>query len=601
MTFSDKIKLVEEHLNGGHFNINLEDNLISCSKGFLNIVEATSGESLTYEEWISFFYKSDHDDITESLERVKNGNAVEKELLRTVTENGKKPITLKLKPIFEEGAIRSVFGIIQCTPHRRNEGNTFKHNHPNLEHITDTIPGVVYRLKVTPDKEQSFEFISGRCKQLLGVESEALLQDFNLVWKIIHPDDRKIMYNSLDDLIKNRGSWRNEFRILTEDDTYKWILGKADFDEVRPDGSMLWSGVLLDVTDRKFLEEELQRKNHLLEHAQELSTMGFWNWKLEENTVEWSDQLYHIYGLDKDSFESNFEGYLSHVHPDDRESTRSLILDALDHKKDFSFEERIIRRDGEIRYLQTWGDTILDEDGDVAEMFGACIDITELKSAEQKLRESLREKEVLLQEVHHRVKNNLQLITGLIDLQINNTVQKKVREKLEDNKLRIFSIAKVHEAFLQKGSFANIQFNEYLSELITNISQSVQVEECNIGLQVDLEETVLNVNQAIPCGLLLNELLINAYQHAFPDDSGEIKVKLAESNETFQLSIEDNGTGIPDEVDPENPQTLGFLLVKTLIDQLEAELTEFKRKAGTRFTITFKKGAVRGSSSNLGA
>ena len=219
--------------------------------------------------------------------------------------------------------------------------------------------------------------------------------------------------------------------------------------------------------------------------------------------------------------------------------------------------------------------------------------ISELKSVENELRKSLEEKGVMLAEIHHRVKNNLAVISGLLQLQVMQSNNDEINKALMDSQLRVQSIALIHEKLYGSDSLAYIKYDKYIEDLLDTIKEtySNQVKEIKITTKID--DISLNINQAIPCSLLINEVLINAYKHAFTEqDKGEIFIEISSVKKNVQVSISDNGKGIESNIKKDiNESSLGFTLIKTLTAQLDGT-SEFKNNElgkGAMFELTFKK------------
>ena len=214
----------------------------------------------------------------------------------------------------------------------------------------------------------------------------------------------------------------------------------------------------------------------------------------------------------------------------------------------------------------------------------------ERKRAEEALHASLREKEILLREVHHRVKNNMQVISGLLDLQASSSGNPELIERLNESQSRIRSMALVHEKLYGSKDFARIDLVGYVRALSQELFQSYKINPGKIDLIVQTDGDVyVDINKAIPCGLILNELISNALQHAFPGDGpGEIKIIIGETKETeIEIVIRDNGVGLPDDVDIHQPRTVGLHLVNGLVkNQIDGQI-EVRRDNGTEFRIKF--------------
>ncbi|MBD2503327.1 PAS domain-containing protein [Anabaena azotica FACHB-119] len=214
-------------------------------------------------------------------------------------------------------------------------------------------------------------------------------------------------------------------------------------------------------------------------------------------------------------------------------------------------------------------------------------DITEQRETEEKIKAYLKEKEVLLKEIHHRVKNNLGIVSSLLQMQSRRTQDSQARDILRDSQNRIASIALVHEKLYRSNDLANIDFAQYIPDLTTHLFDSYNVSSNCIRLNIQVEDVSLDIETAIPCGLIINELVSNALKYAFPHNrGGEIQVRLfQEKDQSLTLVVQDNGIGLPAEFDNKKAKTLGITLVQGLVKQLRGKL-EIQSQVGTEFKIS---------------
>ncbi len=218
-------------------------------------------------------------------------------------------------------------------------------------------------------------------------------------------------------------------------------------------------------------------------------------------------------------------------------------------------------------------------------------DITERKKAEEQIKASLKEKEVLLQEIHHRVKNNMQVISSLLRLQAGETRDKREEELLRDSRNRIKSMALIHEKLYQSKDLSHINFNDYVGVMVKSLYRSYGVDTGKIALKIESGDISIGIDTAIPCGLIVNELVSNALKYAFPEGKkGEVNIALRKSSgDALELIVSDNGAGIPEGVDFRNTGSLGLRLVVTLAEnQLQGKI-KYNRAKGTEFKIRFKE------------
>jgi two-component sensor histidine kinase len=233
--------------------------------------------------------------------------------------------------------------------------------------------------------------------------------------------------------------------------------------------------------------------------------------------------------------------------------------------------------------------------------FGIYTDITQLRQTEQNLRDSLEEKEILLSEVHHRVKNNLAIISGLLLLEAMNwDDDSTVSKVLMQSKLRIHSMAQIHEKLYESNDFANLDLEDYISDLVVTIRDSIKGQKNDVEIDIDCDNIGLNINQALPCALIINELVTNSFKYAFEDNQkGELKVKFKSNGEPINLMVSDNGPGLPANFKKMAEQSLGHRLVSQLVKQLDGDINvETSQGEGTRYEITFNKKKKSGSASN---
>jgi two-component sensor histidine kinase len=215
----------------------------------------------------------------------------------------------------------------------------------------------------------------------------------------------------------------------------------------------------------------------------------------------------------------------------------------------------------------------------------------EVLRSEQAVRASLREKEVLLKEIHHRVKNNLQVISSLLNLQARYLPDPAARAIFTQSQNRVQSIALVHERLYESADLSHIDFRKYTTILLDNVFDTHGAESRGIGKAIDVGDASLTVDLAVPCGLIVNELVTNALKHAFPGDrTGTVQVILRETTGgDFDLTVKDDGVGMRADIDPRNTASLGLDLVFTFAEQLNAEV-EIGREGGTSFRFRFQKG-----------
>ena len=259
-------------------------------------------------------------------------------------------------------------------------------------------------------------------------------------------------------------------------------------------------------------------------------------------------------------------------------------------EKDIPYDiiHRIVKKGGEVRYVHEQAKHYKDENGNIIRSLGTVQDVTKTVLAEKEIRKSLHEKETLLKEIHHRVKNNLQIITSLMYLQSQNTHDDKTIRLFMETIDRVKSMAMVHEQMYMGQDLNNISVKDYIQNLVNQLMQSYNTGEIKINLKLD--DLALKIDQAVPCGLIINEILTNSYKYAFKDlpDNREkiITITFTRTGDKCNLVISDNGIGLPKDFDIEEPESLGMTLITTLSTQLDADL-KLDGSNGTKYELTF--------------
>ena len=226
-------------------------------------------------------------------------------------------------------------------------------------------------------------------------------------------------------------------------------------------------------------------------------------------------------------------------------------------------EHRVVIPSGQLRWVQWTNRAIFDDEGSLIAYQAVGRDIDDRKRAEEKLKESLKEKDLLLREIHHRVKNNLQVISSLLKLQSRCAKRTACRDIFEASQRRLQSMALIHEKLYQSGNLADIDFKAYIESLGARLLAASSVPGSQITLQTEIVAAPLGIDVAMPCGLISNELISNSLKHAFPGQKkGVIEVYFGSCSHEFELVVRDDGVGLPENLDLENAETLGLRLVR---------------------------------------
>lgn len=347
-------------------------------------------------------------------------------------------------------------------------------------------------------------------------------------------------------------------------------------------------GILLSIISVK-RRKALRALRHSHERFRTVANFTYdWEYWMNPNGhfVYISPSCERITGYKAKEFFKDPELFNKIIHPEDKDIF-------LRHYKDQKFdpiEFRIITRSGEERWIGHVCQPVFSrKDGQYLGRRGNNRDITDKKLAEVRIRAALEEKEILLREIYHRVKNNMQVISSILKLQARHIQDEETLRMFRDTQNRVKSMSLVHEKLYQSKDLSNINFSDYTRSLISLLFSSYNVNPRTISVKFDMDRIVLNIKTAIPIGLIISEIVSNSLKYAFPEGRvGEIIFKLRKVDaENFSLIISDNGVGIPEDIDFEKSDSLGMHLIKALTTQIHGSVS-LDRNNGTTYTIRFK-------------
>ncbi|WP_292346526.1 PAS domain S-box protein [Methanoregula sp. PtaB.Bin085] len=460
------------------------------------------------------------------------------------------------------------------------------------------------------DRDRKIVYESTSSERILGYPAGSLVgrnpQDY------IHPDDRERVSEDFREVIKGTNNGvPTEFRILKADGSYLWVdaIGTNLLGVPGVDGIVI---TIRPIEQRKQMENELRENQIRLATAMDMASLVNWEFDVNTGMFTFNDRFYALYGTTAEQeggYRMPAETYVREfVHPDDVAYATSVIgnvASITDPNYSAEVEHRIIRRDGEMRYVIVRFGVIMDKDGRVVRTRGANQDITNQKMMESEIRslnrsleqrvvqrteelnKSLQEKELLLREIHHRVKNNLQIIISILRLQKRHITDPVTLTALMDGESRVRSMALVHEKLYRSKDLEHIDIGDYLKALTQYLFTTYAIEQRRIAFSVAIGDLSLDIQRAIPIGLILNELISNALKHAFPEGrKGEVRITGKKEEDRILIFIEDNGVGFPDGLDWKHTQSLGMHLVMTLIDQVRGTIELATGSKGSRFTIS---------------
>jgi len=441
--------------------------------------------------------------------------------------------------------------------------------------------------------------------------------DFYDWLKHVHPGDRERVRRSFRKYWKNGEKFHTEYRFRRKDGSYFYGENKGVF--LRDEEGCICRalGVIKDITDIKIASEKLKEsEERYRKFLQNFRGIGFQG-DIEFNALFIHGSLEEITGYTEEDFCPNGLRWDRVIHPEDlpailedAEKLRTVSGTAIER------EYRIKRKDGNICWVREIIQNISDESGIPLLVQGTVYDVTERKIAEEAVAKA---EEIRKREIHHRIKNNLQVVSSLLSLQSEKFRDEKVVSAFQESENRVISMSLIHEELHKSKDFENIDFKTYLKKLTSDLFLSYSVGDKGVRLNLNVEDIFLGIDTAIPLGIITNELISNSLKYAFPDkNEGEIHLSLRKEpfrepefsqNNTLEeariydsklssentralapyytLVFADNGTGLPEDLDFKCPKTLGLQLVNALVDQIDGKI-EVESDAGTVFKISFQ-------------
>ena len=521
---------------------------------------------------------------------ILGGRLASRKLSRSVAALAKDPVPTGVHPVITE--IETARTLLDASAAARDEAESIRQeSETKYRLLAENASDVIWILDLDA---MHFRYVSPSVERLRGFTvAEVLAQDFTVA---ITPDSLRYLQSVLSERIEKfrQGSIeyykdeidqpRKDGTIVSTEVTSRYLMNPAT-------GHLEVVGVTRDISDRKTAEQALKASEQRLRMALQAAKAGTWEWDLRTNENFWSEELWELYGLDPHDSNPSYAVWKQAIHPDDRQVTEDAVQDAVRRGTELNAEWRVGGGgDGKECWLMSRGQPVKNADGQTVRYIGIVMDVTERNRTMEALRDSLDEKVALLKEVHHRVKNNLQIVASLLGLQASRSSSPEVVGALEDTRNRVKSMALLHEALYTAGNMACINFGDYVRNLCGQLFLSFGPAAGRITLENRLMDVGLPLENAVSCGLIVNELVSNALKHAFPGErTGRVTVSLEPAEgRMLVLSVCDDGVGLPSGLDPAATPTLGLQLVSILSSQILGQLEAVPfHGAGAAFRVKF--------------
>jgi PAS domain S-box-containing protein len=515
------------------------------------------------------------EDVQDRIKSLLKGEKAEFEVRQRTKDGQMKDVHVITRPIVLSG--RTVFHSIwrDITAQKRAE-QSIRQSEEKFRTLFESATDALFIL----DLEGNFIAVNKTAYERLGYTREEML---SMHLSRLDPPEFAAKVSARLQQVLNRGHAVMESAHLKKDGSVMPVEINARIIEY--DGRKAVFSIIRDISERKRAEEQLADLNARLQTLiRSIPDLVAFKDTGGRHVVV-NKALEEFTGLSQSELigKTNADLLPAELLESCNRSDETVLRDL----KPLQYEEYYTDRAGEIRYFDTIKTPIFDGP-DVAGIVTVSREITDRKKIEEQVRSSLREKEVLLKEVHHRVKNNLQIVASMLELQSGYIEDREARILFQESQKRVESMSLIHEKLYRSKDLARIDYSEYVEDLVDNLLTLNTATSELVEMKLDIEGIMLDVNSAIPCALIINELVTNALRHAFPGDGiGRIEIKMRRGSEgEISVTVGDNGVGLHKSVDFRNTKTLGMQLVISLVDQLGGTI-ELDRSRGTSFTVTF--------------
>lgn len=537
--------------------------------------EAIKGDGLLQK----FIHEEDLEHVRDKIrETYESGRQEVSHINRNITKDGEVIYCEWYNSLLynDEGEVVAIYSLTHDVTDRELALNNAKRGMKSYQDLFNSISDAIYML----DKDGMIVEVNEGLEQTFGYKRREVVGKHNKILAAPGKYDEQRIHEIIN-LAHNGKPGKYE----------GW--GKKKNGEIFPTeflvntGNYFGEDVLIvierDVTDRRESEEALKHREGLFSKLFNSSPIGIALLNEHREVEMVNDGFEQLFGYREDELRGL---ELDKLIVPEQGHEDALRLSESERVKQVT--ERRIRKDGTVVDVIIYAVPVVVEKS-VVGIYGIYVDITDRRKAEEKVRRSLREKEMMLAEIHHRVKNNLAVITGLLELQSFSAESESAKRILKDSQMRVNSIAMVHEKLYNSEDFSEVDINQYFNELSEIIQKTMNQGDTKVDIELNIDSVRLPITQAIPCGLLLNEILSNSFKHAFEDRrEGKIKICLSKLRDKLILKIQDDGIGLPDDSDININKSMGMTLIKTLAKQLEAKFN-FRNECGAVFEFEFEK------------
>ncbi len=570
---------IVENSNDAILGKDLEGTVLSWNHGAEEIYGYTADEMIGKS--VSVLFPPGSDELEQILDNISRGETIHHYQTHRITKSGEKiDISLSSSPIKDSyGNIIGVSSIARDITQEKQAERALEKSEAQLTMVTTNMADIICQVNL----EGVYIYVSPSVKSVMGYEPDEMIG--KSMFDFIHPEDVNNITLCMQDVLSSCLSQSARYRFNKDDGSYIWIetTGTPLFnDEGGIDGFVCNSR---DITQQKDMEDALRESEEkyrsLIESANDPIAL------FDENGIFLLSNKAGANSLNMEPADL-LGSSLWDLFPEAAEKQMELIKHVF-HTGEGVEVEMPVKYSGRERWYSASVQPLYGNDNKVHRVQLISRDITDIKNTQMKLEQALKDKDMLMKEIYHRVKNNLMVISSLLNLQSRYIKDEEAKGIFKESQNRAHSMALIHEKLYRSTDLKQMDFGDYIRSLALDLFRTYVKDPSRIQLKMEVEDIMLDIDTAIPLGLIVNELLSNSMKHAFPDDTnGEIKVKFNKDGENCVLEVSDTGIGFPPDLQLDKTDSLGLQLVNNLTQQINGEL-ELERSPGTTFHIAFKE------------
>jgi len=586
----ERYRKMVEAVTSYTFSVEMKEGLAVSTRHSLGCQALTGFSPEEYDSdpylWFSMIHPEDRENVRLHLDGVLSGEGLPALEHRIIHRDGSVRWVRNTIVFFRNhsGKLIRYDGLVENITERKQAEEALKESENKYRELYDEAPVGYHEI----DREGRLTRVNKTEAELLGYALEEMIGRY--VWEFIVPDQRGISRKSIKTKIEQKKtgeSFERKYICKNGKEIDVYITDRLILDK---SGNLLGiRSTLENITERKRAEEALKESENKYRELYDEAPVGYHEIDREGRLTRVNKTEAELLGY---ALEEMIGRYVwEFIVPDQRGISRKSIKTKIEQKKTGEgFERKYICKNGKEIDVYITDRLILDKSGNLIGIRSTLENITERKQVEEKIQASLQEKELMLQEIYHRVKNNLQVISSLLDLKSRNVRGKKAAEIFKECKTFVRAMSLVHEKFYQSRDLARINFKEYIESITKELVRAYYHAEKKIALKFDLEDISLEIGSAISCGLVLNELVTNSLKHAFPEGKhGELNVSLhAGEKNDIVLTVGDSGIGLPHGFNFRSSKSFGLNLVTGLVERQLMGKIELTESHGTEFRVTFQ-------------